>query len=514
MTTDTTEPRPYLVFVAPGDVIIDTNVREIPQLNPSFVDDIRDRGVESPPIGYLDGDDRVHVLIGQRRTLAAQQVELPELAVLIKPREQVESEAAVEKSRIIRQVAENEHREQLTTAEQYSAQATLFDLGMSADEVAKALHVKRDRVRLAHKLRKEAPATVADLQEHHQVTLDQLAAISEFEEHEDLRADLYEVAETDPAQLAHRIAEARDEVTKRAQLTDAIAELEAAGIQYIADEEFPDSYEWGQFAPLDEVYLRDVPSHEEISVETAAEQGGLVASLYWAQDWERIEGSWERVAKWRPSYFIENPREHGWLDADEIGDLEEADAEHEPSPEEIERERLAVEAREREAARRRAWELADAVRQAWIRDDLLNDRKKLPSGVGMVILDGWMRGGGVLPRHSIYPGSAQLGAELLGVTGDPAKLTNFGGWVSAEEIARFEILRDRARGVGHERVLLALTLAQVEQHLQRHRENELDLARYLVLLESWGYGLSEIEAEFVQQHTAGREESTAEASEE
>ena len=496
MTTETPAPTaPTIRMVAPSEILIDPNVRTNVDLDSGFVNSIRERGILTEPIGWEDEAGQVHVVIGQRRVRAAVQLDLPVIPVKIRSRHEAEAD------RVVDQLIENDRRQPLSDAERVAAWSTLFELGVPADQVAKRTGSKRDTVRAAKKLLDEAPATAAELQAHHQVTLDQLAAIAEFEEHEDLRAGLYEVAETDPSLLAHRIAGARDEVAKRAQLAEAIAELEAAGIQYIADEEFPDSYEWAQFAPLDEVYLSDVPSHEEISVETATEQGGLVASLYWGHEWEPGEG-W--ATKWRPSYFIESPREHGWLDADEIDDLEEAEAKREPSPEDAERERLVEAARERRAARFRAWELADTVRQQWIRDDLLHDRKKLPAGVGMVILDGWMRGGGVLPRHSIYPGAAQLGAELLGLTGDAAKLTNFASWVSAEELAKFEVLRDRARGVGHERVLLAFTLAQVEQHLQRQRENDLDLARYLVLLESWGYGLSEVEAEFVKQHVAAQ----------
>ena len=61
--------------IAPGDLLIDTNVRTDTALDKPFQASIKAHGVLVPIVGIEDEDGRVHVRSGQRRTLAAREAD-------------------------------------------------------------------------------------------------------------------------------------------------------------------------------------------------------------------------------------------------------------------------------------------------------------------------------------------------------------------------------------------------------------------------------------------------------
>ncbi|MGP5261296.1 ParB N-terminal domain-containing protein, partial [Brachybacterium paraconglomeratum] len=96
-TTDTTRT---LVHVDPTTIVLDTNVRTDARLDKDFVASVRDHGVMQPVVGYRDQDGAVHVLQGQRRTLAAVETQRETIPVYL-------AETPDEAGRIITQMVEN-----------------------------------------------------------------------------------------------------------------------------------------------------------------------------------------------------------------------------------------------------------------------------------------------------------------------------------------------------------------------------------------------------------------------
>ncbi|BAU32487.1 nuclease [Microcella alkaliphila] len=98
------------------------------------------------PVIVEQTDDGYRLIDGQRRTLAATDAKLDTIpAVVIDP-------LADDAGRIIRQLVVNEHREQLTDADRTAAFQTLFDLNVSADQIARKTKTPKARVETALKV--------------------------------------------------------------------------------------------------------------------------------------------------------------------------------------------------------------------------------------------------------------------------------------------------------------------------------------------------------------------------
>ncbi len=65
----------------PATLTVDTNVRKDAGLTPEFVASIKEHGVLVPVVGHRTETGTVHVLMGQRRTLAAVEVGLATIPV-------------------------------------------------------------------------------------------------------------------------------------------------------------------------------------------------------------------------------------------------------------------------------------------------------------------------------------------------------------------------------------------------------------------------------------------------
>lgn len=208
----------------PTTLTIDANVRRDVNLTPEFRASIREHGVLQPVVAYRT-DKGAHVLYGQRRTLASVEENLPSIPVYV-----VDSEADAD--RLAKQIVENDQRQALTDQDRTEAFHQMSLLGVSPAQIAKKTGAKKTTVETALKVRGNEKATKVLAQGW---TLDQSAALMEFEDDEDAVTELSGALEDDPAQFDHTVAYLRRKRRAQQILAAAIAEYEAKGITVVED---------------------------------------------------------------------------------------------------------------------------------------------------------------------------------------------------------------------------------------------------------------------------------------
>ena len=114
--------------IDPAQAVVGINVRAEARLSPGFVASIRERGVLVPVVGHRDEQGRFVVLYGQRRILAAVETGRTSVpAYVINCPEDVD--------RIIDQMAENDHREGINTADRIGGMKQLAAFGLTAAQI-------------------------------------------------------------------------------------------------------------------------------------------------------------------------------------------------------------------------------------------------------------------------------------------------------------------------------------------------------------------------------------------
>ncbi len=125
MTTATST----LEQINPTELLCDINIRRDITLDKAFAGSIALHGVIVPIVGYQTPDG-IRVKTGHRRVAAALQAGLSTVPVMVVP----EGE---DSARIVEQLAENDHRVAITTAERIDAISQLALLGLSASMITK-----------------------------------------------------------------------------------------------------------------------------------------------------------------------------------------------------------------------------------------------------------------------------------------------------------------------------------------------------------------------------------------
>lgn len=220
-TTAKTPPAPAheLVDVDPRVLVIGANARLDPRVDKAFVASIKERGVLQPILAHRNDGDLV-VIAGQRRTLAAIQAGRDTVPVIVVPE-------PTDADRLVDQVVENVHRDGLTTAERVAAAEQLALLGVTPAQIAKRTALPRPDVDQALAVAKSTTAAAA-LKEH-SLTLDQAAALVEFEDDDAAVTDLLSAIDRGRG-LDHEVQRLRDERAQAAMVAAAAAELAAAGV--------------------------------------------------------------------------------------------------------------------------------------------------------------------------------------------------------------------------------------------------------------------------------------------
>src|SRR3954463_16485439 len=161
------------VRLDPRKIKIGANVRtDLHADAKEFARSIKERGVLEPVTVYADEDGAFVVIRGQRRTVVAAEVGLPDIPaqVVAKPDEA---------DRITDQMVENLHRAAVRDSEIVGGVEQLALVGVSAAQIAKRAALPRERVNaalaVADKEQTRARVVAGDL------TLDEAAIFAEFE---------------------------------------------------------------------------------------------------------------------------------------------------------------------------------------------------------------------------------------------------------------------------------------------------------------------------------------------
>lgn len=446
---------PSVVMIDPAEAVIAPNVRLDASVDKAFLASIRERGVLVPVVGYRDQDGTFHVLMGQRRTLAAAQVKRETIPAFV-----VDSPA--EADRLVDQLAENDHRAALTMTERVAAFAELAALGTSAAQIAKRTATKRADVDAAIAVAGSQFATETMVQVP-ELTLADAAILAEFEGDEDALGDLMQALEWGHT-LDHTAQRLRDE-REEARILDEVAEkLTADGVTVV-----------------DEVHYNDTTAKrvnslrhgkKSITAEEHATCPGHAVYVAMHTDWATDEATGKQVrvrtpravavcTDWKANGHTDPYARDGGPAKKKAEDMTDA-----------EREQAKAERRD-VIESNKAWDAAEVVRREWVK--MFLTRKSAPKGSAALIATGIAASGweyrADVTDHNVPGVAAAFGVE-----------------VSAEQIAK--ATEGRAQVIALGRVL-----AGYEARTSRNswRSVNAGTATYLTFLAAHGYDLSDVE---------------------
>ncbi len=203
-----------LVHVDPSTLLIDTNVRTTVRLDAKFKASIKAHGVLQPIVA-ISTEDGLRVRFGQRRTLAAVEAELAEVPVYVAADDG-------EAERIVTQMAENDHREALTTGDRIAGVKQLAMIGVSAAQITKRTGMTRKDVDAAIIIADDVKAVqIADAH-----TLAVAGWVIEFDGDEDAQqAILREAGYGGEDRARHTVQRLRDKRETAAAREDVLATL-------------------------------------------------------------------------------------------------------------------------------------------------------------------------------------------------------------------------------------------------------------------------------------------------
>lgn len=420
-----------LEHIDPAQLTIDTNVRADVQLDKAFLASIKEHGVIQPVVAHRTEDGTVHVLYGQRRTLAAIENKLTQMPVYI-------VDSLTEADRLAKQVVENDHRQALTEVDRAEAFHQLSLLGVSATQIARQTGSKKTVVDAALKVRANDTATAALAGG---MTLEMAAVIEEFSDDAPAVEQLEHVAAQNPQSFNHTAQRIRDDRRRAAEIASMSAEIEAQGLTVVTENVLYYDYK-GPMAPIGTLRTAD---GEPLTIADA--NGAYIGHNYKDElNVVFLHTDWKAAGFTKPGA----PRSGAMT--------EEEKAER----------RNVIE-------NNRAWDAAASVRVEFIKT--LLQSKKTPKDALRFISDSM---GG--HSYTVADGLAKhrgFAAELLGGSDNYGELER----ITAKPTTRPETN------------MLAIVLAGFEKSLSRQswRQPLPTEKHYLNRLADWGYTLSDVE---------------------
>jgi ParB family chromosome partitioning protein len=441
--TDLTGPG-TIEHIDPNTLEVETNVRTIVNVDAALVASIREFGVLEPVVCRRTEDGTVQVRMGQRRVLAARKAERPTIPAYI-----VEGDDTTV-TRLVEQFAENEHRAGLSEPERAAVFQQLAFEGLNVAQIAKQTGVKKAVV--------EAGITVAEsefagkIATKHAVTLDQAAALIEFEDDKDAVGRLVQTAEDSPEQFAHELQRQRDTRARNEQVAAERNRLEEAGFTIL--ESRPESYFDKEHISIRELVTAE---GERVTVEDLAEVEQKFAHV------RAYYGGEVDVA-----YFVIDPKALGFKKVSSNGSVSGGMSDEQKA----ERKTLI--------ANNKAWDSAEVVRREWLTTFL--SRKTLPKEAAAFV------------AHSLTAHRNTIAAAIGNGNRLAASLLSLDAPESYWAASPLDSLATtQPAKAGH--VTLAVVIGGYEASTGRHtwRSPGRDAFSYFTQIAAWGYPLSEVE---------------------
>lgn len=472
---------PELVYLAPDAVQLEENIRSLPKLTQEWLDTISAQGVLAPVIAHRDMLGQIIVGDGQRRVLAAREVGLASIPVL------VTSDPGSPEARVVDQLTLNEAREPLTTAERAAAVQQLSLFGMEPSSVARKIGVKPAQVDDLLRVAKSSAGTRL-AREVPDLTITQAALVAEIEASPvvspEFVATLEEAIAQDPERADHALSRARLDVRSEELLRAREAELDAQGVRHVrsTDEDWTYNYSSG-----DRFYNLYKSRTERVSEEEMWACPDLVCVLQAASSGKEVvldEGHW-----------CENTKAHGWKNQWEWGSTRASEPKK-PASEMTAAEKRAAEKEKAERRRvienNKAGDAALVVRQEYLAKvvkDLPKDAIEFVATVAAYQLGSYSNGWSMSPPEDLLREAGILPARVSVA----AWLGSVGGVITSKTSAA--------------RMLLASALAHCEagvgKDFWRHTNCDLNGPRlasvYLRWLAANGYVPSAIELSFCEE---------------
>jgi ParB family chromosome partitioning protein len=438
-----TKPSITVEYLDPSSLLIDVNIRSEATLDKDFLVSIRDLGVLVPIVAVRTADGAVRVRHGHRRTLAAVETGLASVPVVT-----VGEDDADEVGRIVSQWHENEYRAGLSTADKLAAVEQLSLLGLSPTQIVKRTKARKTDVEQAlAAARSDLAKGAAGRWEF--LTLDQAAAVAEFESSPATVKTLVAAAKQSDGDYRHALQRARDEREDAQQSSALIEQLTTAGVRIIDQP----GYNQRTIKALTELVTAE---GKQITHERHASCPGHAA--YVGRTWRGIEAV----------YVCTEWAANGHRDRYDQGGRPA----NTPMNEQAKAERKAV------LAHNRDWRSAEAVRREWV--SALLSRKTQPKGAAVYLAGELARGPHQLTKALDH--ANPLAATLLGADADHSR----------QSVAA---LAEQASEVRAQVIALGVVLAAVEDStgVQSWRNPNDTVKRYFAFLAANGYVLSEVE---------------------
>jgi ParB family transcriptional regulator, chromosome partitioning protein len=429
--------------LSPADVIVDSNIRREVKTDKPFWASIKQDGVLQPILVELR-DGKHHLIDGQRRLLAALDAPLAEIpANVIDP-------AKDPAGHVVRQLVVNEHREQLTDADRTAAYQTLFDLGVTADQIARRTKAPKKTVETALAV---GASSFADQVAEQRITLDVAARLLEFDDEPEVVATLTEVATEQPARLHHEIEAARERRQSAALLEQGRAECAEQGLTVVDSEVL----RYGYSGPMEVVRRlsatkEDAARYKDLEAEQHHDCPGRAVALHVGRNW-------------RADNQLELEVHEVCTDWKEHGHFKQGGSASTAGPLTDEEKARRKEARENN----KAWSTATTVRVAFVQGLLLE--KEPPAGWQLLV-------GQFLARGGVEDYRIRSTVEKLLGTGSLTRVQ----WLEKNPTRATQMC-------------IAHAIAAIEGQYEYEKKGWSNALtpEYLKWLSGWGYGLSEIE---------------------
>lgn len=446
--------------VPPGTLLLERNIRDA-QPDDHLVASVRDLGVLEPITAVLTDAGQLLVRFGHRRTLAAVAAERDTVPVYVTAADDTADQAEI--SRVIAQHDENTHRAGLTAGDEVHVVEQLVAFGLSADDIATQARIAKDRVDVALTVSRSKLASKAAVK-YSELSLDQVAAIAEFDDDAEVAKGLIVTAIEDPESFAHSLQQRRDDRDRAAAHAAAVEELADAGVK-VLDERL--SYE----NRLD--YLVDA-NGKNITEKAHAKCPGHAALVQVHMAW--VAGSSDaRAPRVDVSYYCTNPKKNGHSNRYGSSSSSSTTA---ADMTDAEREKAKA-ARRLVIDNNKAWDSAEAVRREWVAE-FARRKTAPPKGTAAFIAIA------LADPELLDRAASRRAADWLGVK-----------YSSTYDRANFTTILASASEPRALHIALIQVLAGYETYANRMwwRENGKTsrAGRYLRFLESAGYTLSDVE---------------------